>query len=93
MAGADRARRWARRPAAHPWQRHGLRLLFMAALAGAMGLGAAWAGLPQWTLVIGVLVCLIVDDAAGRYVRKWSPGPRRSSAGSPDGPPTGPPAE
>lgn len=71
-AGTGRARRWARRLGAHPWHQHGLRLPLLALLAGVTGLGAAWAGLPQWTPLIGGLVCLIVDDVAGWYVNKWS---------------------
>lgn len=90
MAETDRARRWARWLAAHPWPQHGLRLLLMALLAGATGLGAGWAGLPQWTLLIGVLVCLIVDDVARWYVKKWSSVPGQPGAESSGGPPPGP---
>ncbi|MFF4978850.1 hypothetical protein ACFY3O_02070 [Streptomyces sp. NPDC001046] len=80
MAETNRVRRRARRLAGRPRWRNGLRLLLLVLLAGAVGLGAAWAGLPQWTLVIGVLACLAVDDVAGWYVKK-----RFSVAGRPGG--------
>ncbi|MER8222134.1 hypothetical protein ABTZ58_16395 [Streptomyces sp. NPDC094143] len=75
MARSDRARRWARWLAAHRWWQHGLRWLLMAVVGMPLVVICAASGFPEWTLGVCVLLMLIMDDAVGRYVKRWSAEP------------------
>ncbi|MEU3935645.1 hypothetical protein AB0E85_26945 [Streptomyces sp. NPDC029044] len=77
MAQSDRARRWARWLAAHRWWQHGLRWLLMAVFTAIVVTIAHFAGLPQWTLMIGIFLMLAMDDAVACYVKRWSAEPGR----------------
>ncbi|MFF9804256.1 hypothetical protein ACF1G5_03875 [Streptomyces coeruleorubidus] len=72
--------RWARWPARHTGWQHALRLLILLVLAGLMGLVAALAGLPEWTLGVGIVLLLIIDDVLHWYVKKWGSDPKSRSA-------------
>ncbi|MEV3967768.1 hypothetical protein AB0K68_06475 [Streptomyces sp. NPDC050698] len=77
MARPGRARRWARWLAAHRGWQHGLRWLLMAVLAMAVVSVVHFAGLPEWTMGVGIVVLLATDDAAAWYVKRWSAEPER----------------
>ncbi|MZF87869.1 hypothetical protein [Streptomyces sp. SID5643] len=38
---------------------------------------APFAGLPQWALMIGIFLMLVMDDAVAWYVKRWSADPDR----------------
>ncbi|GGW48082.1 hypothetical protein AB0E64_17105 [Streptomyces caelestis] len=57
-----------------------LRLLLLLVLAGLTGLVAALAGLPEWTLAVGIVLVLIVDDVLHWYVKKWGIDPKARPA-------------
>ncbi|GGW95126.1 hypothetical protein [Streptomyces lomondensis] len=44
-----------------------LRPLVLVVLAMVMGLFVGWAGLPEWTLGIGILLLLLLDDVLKAY--------------------------
>jgi Flp pilus assembly protein TadB len=47
-----------------------LRLLVLLVLAGAIGLVIAWAGLPQWTTGVAVVLLLMLDDVLRHRAKK-----------------------
>ncbi|MFD5159335.1 hypothetical protein ACFWMJ_14875 [Streptomyces hawaiiensis] len=57
-------------------RRRVLRLLVLLVLAGAAGLLIAWAGLPQWTMAVAVVLLLMLDDVLRRCTEKRKPGPQ-----------------
>lgn len=79
MARSDGARRWARRwarwLAAHRWRQHGVRWLLMTVVGMPLVIVLAAGGLPDWTPAIVVALVLVMDDAVGRYVKRWSAAP------------------
>jgi hypothetical protein len=81
---SGRPQRWARWLACHTGWQHVLRLLLLLVLAGLTGLVLAWAGLPEWTLAVGIVLLLIVDDVLHWYVKKWGTDPKARPAGDDD---------
>ena len=53
-----------------------LRLLVLLVLAGVAGLLIAWAGLPQWSTGVAVVLLLMLDDVLRRRVKKREAEPR-----------------
>ncbi|MFF5965452.1 hypothetical protein ACFY64_17280 [Streptomyces collinus] len=51
------------------------RLLVLLVLAGAAGLVLAWAGVPQWTTGVAVVLLLMLDDVLRRWAKKREPDP------------------
>ncbi|MFI8214828.1 hypothetical protein [Streptomyces sp. NPDC085932] len=77
MAQSDRARRWARWLAAHRVWQHVLRWLIIAVVMMIVVTLAHFAGLPEWTLGIGIVLGLAMDDGMAWYVKRWSAAPDR----------------
>lgn len=78
---SGRPQRWARWLALHTGWQHVLRLFLLLVLAGLTGLVVALTGLPEWTLAVGIVLLLIIDDVLHWYVKKWGTGPKTRSAG------------
>ncbi|OUC84334.1 hypothetical protein [Streptomyces swartbergensis] len=83
---SGRPQRWARWLARHTGWQHALRLLLLLTLAGLMGLVAGWAGLPEWTMAVGIVLLLIIDDVLHWYVKKWGTDPKARSVLDDDNP-------
>ncbi|GHC50616.1 hypothetical protein RFN57_37795 [Streptomyces violaceochromogenes] len=49
-----------------------MRLLVLLVLAGAAWLVIAWAGLPEWTMGVAVVLLLMLDDVLRRWAKKRS---------------------
>ncbi|MFJ8591379.1 hypothetical protein [Streptomyces sp. NPDC093598] len=77
MAQSGRARRWARWLAGHRWWQHGLRWLLMATVVMVIVSIVHFAGLPEWTMGVGVVLILAMDDAVAWYVKRWSAEPEQ----------------
>ncbi|CAL9393548.1 hypothetical protein SUDANB1_01304 [Streptomyces sp. enrichment culture] len=56
-------------------RRRVMRLLVLLVLAGTAGLVIAWAGLPEWTMGVAVVLLLMLDDVLRRRAKKREPGP------------------
>jgi hypothetical protein len=56
-----------------------MRLLVLLVLAGAAGLVIVWAGLPEWTMGVAVVLLLMLDDVLRRWAKKRGPGPGGTS--------------
>jgi beta-glucanase (GH16 family) len=56
-----------------------MRLLVLLVLAGAAGLVIVWAGLPEWTMGVAVVLLLMLDDVLRRWAKKREPGPGGAS--------------
>ncbi|GGT91564.1 hypothetical protein ACH4HG_12955 [Streptomyces coeruleorubidus] len=86
MVRSGRPQRCAKWLALHTGWQHGLRLLLLLVLAGLTGLVLAWSGLPEWTLAVGIVLLLIVDDVLHWYVKRCGTVPKARSTGDDDSP-------
>ncbi|MFF6947436.1 hypothetical protein ACFZAD_02090 [Streptomyces iakyrus] len=56
-----------------PWRVR--RFLVLLVLAGAAGLVLAWAGLPEWTMGVVLVLLLMLDDGLRHWAKKREAGP------------------
>ncbi|MFJ3617045.1 hypothetical protein ACIPSH_02685 [Streptomyces iakyrus] len=56
-----------------------LRWVVLLVLAGAAGLVLAWAGLPEWTMGVVLVLLLMLDDVLAHWAKKREADPDRDS--------------